>query len=157
MTEKSESNEWYLPKSLFIKYCKLVNLRPKPDVAATKKYHLCEYYFTEEDDALKQEWLIKAGTKKTGIWVNPPLKRMMTKKFVNKACQQWIKHNLNILMIIPTGVISRKYFRNIWKLFKRGYFVDIIPIDRPHFIHNGEIGDQARNDYILLVFRKRYI
>lgn len=155
MTEKEKHDEWYTKKELYREICKMFNITPKLDVAATNAYHLCEFYFTKEDNALNHEWLI-FETNKTGVWMNPPLLKGATKKFINKACQQWIKHNINIICLVPAGVISRKYFKPIWKLFKRGYFVDIEPIGRPQFLDHGkENGSQARNDYIVLVFKKR--
>lgn len=152
----SESDEWYYPKLEYIKLCKKYKINPKLDVAATNKYHLCQYYFTKKDDALKQEWLIKAGTKKTGAWVNPPLRKGMTKAFILKAHEQWSRHNINILMIVPAGVISRQYFQPIWKLFKDG-MIELDPISpRPRFLFKGEKTKySARNDYISLFFKKR--
>ena len=154
-TKQSNSEEWHTPKALFKMCCILADIRPKLDVAATSRNHFCQYYFTKEDDALKKDWLIKAGTKKTGIWCNAPGKQVQ--KFVNRATQQWLDHNLNIIMLIPVNTITNGGFENVWNLFQNRY-IDIIPLFgiRPKFLLEGkEQKWQSRNGYILLVFRKR--
>lgn len=160
-TEQSLSDEWHTPKDLYKYICRLTGLNPRLDVAATASNSRCKYYFTKKDNALKQEWLIKAGTKKTGVWCNPPGKYVQ--KMVNKATQQWIEKNLNILMLIPANTITNREFEGVWTLFQNGY-VDIIPLFgiRPKFLLEGEVvldkkgkPQGARNGFIVLVFRKR--
>ncbi len=134
----------------------MVRITPKLDVSATDRYHLGQYYFTKEDNALEQEWLIKAGTKKTGVWMNPPNSKC--KDFVLKALEQWKKHNINIIALIPSATISRRYFKEIWDTFRlsEGLLIDIIPIPRPNFLYKGQenVGS-ARNDYMVVLFKKR--
>lgn len=157
MTEKSDSDEWYTRKDLYLEICRMVKITPRLDVAATDRYHLCKYYFTKEDDALIKEWLIKACTKKTGIWMNPPNKQCAA--FMTKALQQWKKHNINIICLIPSATISRRYFKEIWDTFRlsEGLLIDIIPIPRPNFLYKGQEGKgSARNDYMVVVFKKQH-
>lgn len=65
---------------------------------------------------------------------------------------------MNLVMLLPAGVISRKYFKPIWDQFKNSYMttIDIEPVrPRPSFLYMGNpVEDQARNDYIT-VFLKR--
>lgn len=49
------------------------------DVAAAEWNHKCDRYYTEEDDALKQNWDAKAG------WCNPPYSATVIEAFVRKA------------------------------------------------------------------------
>jgi len=151
-SDKSKSDEHYTPKSLYRKLCILANLTPRLDVAATIRYHLCKYFFTKEDDALKQEWLIKAGTKKTGIFCNPPQSK--ASKFITKAAEQYNKHNLNIMMLIPIhSTITKAGIQHIWNDSN----VEMYPVyPTPKFIFNGEISKfSSRNRYCLCVWRKK--
>lgn len=150
-SEISLSSEHYTPKDLYIKLCAEEKITPRLDVAATDNYHLCQYYFTKEDDALKQEWLIKSGTKKTGIWCNPP--NPLTQKFIEKADEQWFKYNLNILMLIPiNATVTRNGQKYIWN----NPFVKIRPVlPTPRFIFNGVQQQSARNRYCLVRWNKR--
>lgn len=149
LTKKSGSNEWYYPRSEYIKLCEKHEIYPIIDVAATKKYHLCADYFTKKDDALTKEWLDTS-------WMNPPLGKGMTKKFITKAYEQWWKHNIDILAIVPTGVISRQYFKPLWSNFMQKKGIIIYPMDRPKFMYEGKkVEESARNDYITLVFKNK--
>lgn len=154
-------DEWYTPKELYLYICKFLKLTPKLDVCATKDYHLCEYFFTKEDDALKRDWLIKAGTKKTSVWCNPPGSQIQ--EFIDKAHEQWIKHDINIIMLIPTNSISNKGFEKIWNTFLNYTNIQIYPLFgvRPRFLDGRENPSKpkvpklgSRNGYIVLVFRK---
>ncbi len=147
MTNKSNSNEWYYPEIEFVKLCYKHEIYPILDVAATKKYHLCDKYFTKKDDALTKEWLDDS-------WMNPPLGKGMTMKFIVKAYEQWKKHSIDILAIVPAGVISRQYFKPLWSDFISNKGIIVYPMDRPKFLYHGKkIEESARNDYITLVFK----
>ena len=49
--------------------------------------------------------------KKHIYFVNPPYSK--AKKFVLYACDQHIKHNTRIIMLVKTSVISTKYFKKV--------------------------------------------
>jgi hypothetical protein len=147
--EKEKHDEWYTTKKLYDELCTRYVIYPKLDVSAAKDHHMCNRYFTKEDDALTKQWV-------SDFWMNPPLLGGKTKKFTLYAREQWNKWNVNGLCIIPAGVISRQWFRPIWDEFMidKNPFID--PIKRPTFLEYGnEVDNQARNDYIALVFRKR--
>ncbi len=150
-SEISLSDEHYTPKELAWSLFKKYKITPKLDVAATHDYHLCQYYFTKEDDALKQEWLIKAGTKKTGVFCNPP--NSLTQKFIVKAHEQWKKYNINILLLIPiNSTVTKNGEKYIWNEES----VEIHPVlPTPRFIHNGIQMKNARNRYCVVIFRKQ--
>lgn len=156
MTKESESNEWLTDRELFDKLCSTYDIYPTLDAAATRKNTLCRNFIDKREDALKANW--HDGQFRYGdVWCSPPLNKGMCKKFVLKAEQEWRRHNMNIMMPLPIGVCSRKYFRHLWEDFKSsfGKTIDIDPIDRPKFSLNGKKKASARNDYMVLIFRKQ--
>lgn len=111
----NDSNEWALPKKLFEGICNDTNLSPLLDVAATENNTKCEKFFTKEDNALEQEWLV-SGEKVT-VYCNPPMAHKAgeptgKKMFFKKAFQQWKKHNITILFILTSDAYTTSYF---WK------------------------------------------
>lgn len=147
-------DEWYTQVVDYDNFCNTYNIRPYLDVAASKESHMCEHYYTKEDDALTKQFL-------EDFWLNPPLLKGLTKKFTLYAVEQAFKNKVNGLCLIPAGVIARQWFRPIWHRFVQNLkdgnnkvFID--PINRPSFHdHGAPIGQQARNDYIMLVLRGR--
>lgn len=145
----SKNDNWWTKWDDYHRWCKIANVQPRLDVCADNESSKCDEYITKEQDALSRDWITEHGV--VDVWCNPPLSK--TKAFMLKAKEQWEKHGMNILMVVPTGVISRKYFRELWYIFKAGR-IDIIPIDRPKFLENGkESRFQAHNDYILILFK----
>ena len=149
-------DEWYTRVELFKELCTRYAIFPKMDVAANDTNHMCDDYFTESDNALEQEWVIGESHYFPGdLWMNPPLLKGNTKRFVLKAYEQWQRYNMNILSIVPSGVISRNWFRPLWDNFITKGGITIDPIKRPSFLdHGDEPKFAARNDYIALIFRK---
>ena len=60
----SKSNEWETPIDFFKKYDNIFHF--DIDVASTDSNHLCEKYWTINDNALTKDW---AGMT---CWMNPP-------------------------------------------------------------------------------------
>jgi len=146
-------DEWYTDPELYLELCEKYQIYPEIDIAAHDDSHMCDIYKTKEHDTLNTEWVLIEG-ETNDIWMNPPLLGGLTKKFVLKAEEQWMKHNMNILAIVPAGVIARQWFRHLWWMFVRNEGVEIEPINRPKFLDHGEVvKNQARNDYIVLIFR----
>ena len=95
----SKSNEWQTPPELF-------NLLDNEfhfglDVAATKENARCKAYFTQENNALTQDWA-------KSNFCNPPYGRLIG-KFVKKAYEESIKGNLTCLLI-PARVETNYFF-----------------------------------------------
>jgi len=143
-------DEWYTQKKNFNTWCQEYQIHPTLDVSASHDWHMCDRYFTKEIDGLAQKW-------GEDFWMNPPLLAGLTKKFTLYAVRQAFENEVNGLCLIPAGVISRQWFRPIWHLFRENHFKVLIdPINRPSFHDHGKpIGQQARNDYIMLVLRGR--
>ena len=155
MTEASDSNEWWYPDEDYRDLCDQFKIIPMIDVAANAKNSKCLVHF---EDALDIGWNVKNQytNRIMDLWMNPPLGKGMTEKFVRKAYNEWIRHGMGILSILPAGVISRKYFKQIWDSFKLGEDVDIEPIrPRPKFLLEGKKTKwSARNDYITVHFKR---
>ena len=137
---KSKSDEWWTPDDLFKEICEMVKIKPECDYAATKENRKCEFFM---DDSLNSEWVYDG-------WLNPP--NSMTKQFMDKALDEWTSNNINIICLIPSACISRRYFQPIWQTFHISHdLIDIIPIPRPDFWFEGkkEKGS-ARNDTVEL-------
>jgi site-specific DNA-methyltransferase (adenine-specific) len=66
------------------------------DAAADKDSALCARYYTEEKDALKQDWVKDA----TIAFCNPPYGRMIG-KFVAKAYTETLRTELTVVLLIP--------------------------------------------------------
>ncbi len=88
----SKSNEWETPIWLFNKLNEEFNFYC--DVAATKNNHLCEYYFTEEENSLLQDWSIYKN-----CFCNPPYGKLIS-KFIQKGYEESLK-GCNVVFLIP--------------------------------------------------------
>jgi len=166
-SEKSKSGDWWTPDHLYESICRMTGIFPQLDVAADAESRKCINYFSEQYDALNQDWIltnISTNTtkknilkEKTDVWCNPPGDKVQ--KFVDKALEQWTKWDINIVMLIPVNTITNKNFENVWKLAMSENTIDIIPLfgQRPNFLLNGKLDTKygSRNGYIVLVFRKR--
>ena len=78
------------------------------DVAASHHNHLCDRYFTIDDDALTKNWIIdELSPYDYSVWCNPPYSE--TGKWVEKAATEGIKCQSTIVMIVPADT-STKWF-----------------------------------------------
>lgn len=158
----SDSYEWWTTWDLFKQIESQYKLNFRLDAAACHASHKCEFYITKEMDALKTDWVVWDPDHSyyaiVDTFLNPPLGKTLTKQFVLRGFEQWKKYNMNLVMLLPAGVISRQYFKPIWDTFKNSYTttVDIEPVrPRPSFLYEGKpVKDQARNDYITVYFKR---
>jgi len=149
MTSKKDSDEWGTPPELFRFICKMTGTLPLLDVACTSNNCITNRMLP--GDALLYEW-------QTGdhcdVWCNAPGTKIS--KFVKRAVDQWIRHNINIVMLIPVNTISNKSFQIVWDFMKADK-IDIFPLFgiRPHFLWNNQESDYgSRNGYIVVHFKK---
>ena len=160
----SQSDEWATVPELFQELCHMYGFIPYLDVSASINNTKCYWYFTECTNALERDWKLIPlqcywkrdyslydGLKilKTDIWCNPPHSK--TKAFVLKAHEQWQKHNLNIMMLVPVGTTFRNYFQPIRDDVE---VHKVLP--RPSFIHESTTkATRARQDYVVIIWRKK--
>lgn len=153
-SKKSASDEHWTPDDIVKLAEDKFDLKFNFDVAATEENKKCDNFLTKEDNALEQDWILDYGD--TVVWCNPPGSKVQA--FVNKAFDEWRKHNITICMLIPTNTISNKEFEIIWNSSK--IYPDYIQIHplfgiRPRFLYKGEEPDYpSRNGYIFLIFNK---
>ena len=108
-----------------IKYNKLLEKLFKDFLNGKKlKYHrqLINFYIQKREDALKVDWnfanscmkdiLYKLNVSrqilsKPVCFCNPPHSK--SKLFVEQAYNQWLNHNLDIVMLLPVNVLGSEY------------------------------------------------
>lgn len=150
------SDEWGTPDWVYDQLCEAYDIHPTIDLAANSMNTMCFHYFDIEDDALSREWntcscdFPPEEDLNDDRWLNGP--HSLTKQFVIKAHEQWLKHNINILMIIPANSICTKYAEK----YIHGS-AEYHPIFfRPRFLRDGvPAKDPARNSYFVVIWRKR--
>jgi len=144
-TELSLSDEWETPKELYNHLCMKYKLNPKLDVACTSDNCITGRMLPL--DSLIIDW--NTGDK-CDVWCNPP--HTLNEDFVKKAYEQWQKHNINIMMILPANSLCTNYAEQ----WIEGY-AEYYPINRSYcnFLHDGKVMDRARNGYFVVIWRKR--
>lgn len=86
----SVKSEWETPQPLFDKLNEQYHFTL--DACATQKNAKCARYFTQEDDALQQEW--------TGrIFMNPPYGKGQTARWVKKAYESSLQGAFVVCLI----------------------------------------------------------
>ena len=138
-SEASLSDEYETPDYLIAELASQYGIFPKLDVACNGYNQKCKLSLM---DGLEEEW-------NYDVWCNPP--HSLTKEFVLKADEQWNKHNLNIMMIIPANALTAKYFHKVI------HNVEYYPIKgRITFLVDGSPSKYpARNGYFVIIWRKR--
>lgn len=114
------SNIWGTPHFLYDHYNELYGF--KLDAAASDDNHLCDKYYTEETNALVQEWEVSN-------WLNCPYSpNTLQKQFIHKAVTEACKDRTTVCLI-PSRTETK-----IWQEFVFPLASDIIFIDeRIHF------------------------
>ena len=147
-SEASLSDEYETPDDVFNSLCEKYNMFPKLDVCADFTNTKCKIF---HGDSLNTEWYIRDENHIITLvdaWCNPP--QTKCKEFVLKANEQWKRHNINIMMIIPANVLTTKYFYTVIDN------VEYHPIKgRITFLFDGKISKfPARNGYFVVIWRK---
>ena len=90
-------------------------------------------------------------TRFADVWCNPPHSK--TEKFVRKAVQQWAKHNISIMMIIPANSICTKYAEQCIEPHAEYHPIFF----RPKFLRDGVASkDPSRNSYFVVIWRRTW-
>ena len=146
-SELSLSDEWETPKELYDHLCEKYKIHPQLDVCCNKQNKKCDYGIF--DNALERDWIVPYDFEVDIIWCNPP--HSLNKEFVKRAYDQWVKHNITIMMILPANTLCTNYAEN-WI----SPFAEYHPINRGFckFLHEGKALDHSRNGYFVIIWRK---
>jgi len=93
-TPPEHRDSWQTPPEIFAALNR--DFRFVADVAASAQNHLLPVYFTEQDDALAQDWAVKLPIGVT--WCNPPYSDITP--WVNKAVEECRK-GIGTVMLVP--------------------------------------------------------
>jgi len=96
----SRSNEWETPQDFFDSLNAEFGFTL--DVCASEENHKCQFYYTKDDDGLRQPW---SGT----VWCNPPYGRGIG-KWVEKAA----KADCTVVMLIPARTDTKWFHEFIY-------------------------------------------
>ena len=98
--QKSNSDEWGTPVSLFIGACVEFNITPYLDVCATFRNTKCPRFFNKEFDALKQNW-------DEDFFMNPPFSK--AKFWIQKAFEEHRKFNVNGIAVLAARTDTKAW------------------------------------------------
>lgn len=99
-----KSDEWSTPAHIFQKLDDEFHFDLDP--CATDDNHLCEKYFTKEQDGLSQDW---GGC---SVFCNPPYSNI--KSWVEKAWKEGHKNNTVVVLLIPSRTDTRWFHDYIY-------------------------------------------
>lgn len=97
----SNSDEWKTPLELYTRLNKRYKFTLDP--CATKENHLCDKYYTKEENGLCKSW--KGET----VFVNPPYSEI--KLWVEKCYKEYETNGTTVVMLIPSRTDTR-YFHD---------------------------------------------
>ena len=100
----NNSDTWETPQDLFDKLNKEFDFTL--DVCATKESAKCKNYFTEEDNALIQDWSNNV------CFMNPPYSRIQD-EFVKKAKEESDKGAF-VICLLPARTDTKRFHNYIW-------------------------------------------
>lgn len=89
--QRSNTDEWGTPISLFIGACVEFGITPYLDVCATIANTKCPKFFNKENNGLMQEW-------NEDFWMNPPFSN--AKIWIQKAFEEHRKFNVNGIALL---------------------------------------------------------
>lgn len=128
------------------------------DVCASKHNTKHERYFTEEQDALLQDWIEFACKERCNgvIWCNPPYSRGQKKRFIAKGihfAENVKSEGAGVIMLLPADT-SAAWFS---ECIKHAKTIAFICNGRISFINNstGERSDGNNAGSVLVLFAKR--
>ena len=134
-------DEWETPKEFFDDLCEKYSINPRLDPCATSANRKCLLFFTEEENGLRQDW-------EHDVWCNPP--HTMTGDFVRKAHEEWLKNNINIMILVPANTVSTIWWHDCVENVTEYHAIK----GRIRFIRDGKPSKfVSRNSYILIIYR----
>jgi len=97
-TGVKQQDKWETPPEVFEQLNEEFNFTL--DAAAETETTLCDYYFTEDDDALYQDWNNQV------VFCNPPYSKL--KEFAHKANEE-AKKGATVVMLVPARTDTRAF------------------------------------------------
>lgn len=166
-TKKEDRDLWATPNEIYngaLRYFVAKRLlSPEAlyvgDVCASKHNAKHECFWSEADDALSQDWVNFATSKRANavLWCNPPYSRGSKEQFIAKAIDfaERIKLPGAVIMLLPNDT-SAKWFSEVVKNAKAVVF---ICNGRINFINNatGERGGGNNAGSILALFARKEV
>lgn len=152
------SDEWWIKQKTYDDLCIKYHVRPLLDAAATKDNSKCLVFISKQQNALKEEWAVANlyGDGYGDVYCNPPNSELSS--FIVRAHDQWRKHNMTIMMIMPCSAFGTFTFNGyVWELYKKGESIEIDPmLPRPEFLLEGkDMPNGNRNSYMVVVWRHK--
>ena len=154
MQQSIVDDDFWTPLDLYERLCKLYNIKPELDVAASQQNTKCDNFLT---NALFEEWYTLVGgghnIRLVDVWCNPP--HSLTEEFIRRADSQHKKYNINIMMIVPSNTESTK----VWSELIENDHYDLVENHRvegrPRFLQHGNTKTKfsSRNAYRVLIWR----
>lgn len=124
-TPESIRDLWRTPKEVFEFYDRRFAFNI--DMAASKDNHLCDYYITQEDDALLHstfdETLDQVGADQHldgVVWCNPPYSKLMP--WVAMVAEYTETYRVPIVMLLPADT-SVKWFKYAFEYCTECHFI----------------------------------
>lgn len=117
------SNDWETPDFLFQFLNKTYEF--DIDLAASHENHKCARYYTEEDNALIQEW-------RGSGFLNPPYSHPLQGQFIRKAAMEAEKLYGQTILLIPSRTDTEAWHEYIFKRASRVVFIE----GRLHFSYH---------------------
>ena len=150
-TVEEDNDNYETPDRLYNDLCLKYQIAPRLDICADDINKKCGHFISKKQNALFTEWLLNG--KAVDVWANPPGSIQLD--FIARAEAQYLKYNINILMILPTRVMGTP----IWDKFieddynrKREYHRIT---GRPTFLKNGKKTKwSAMHAYVCVIWRK---
>ena len=147
-TVEEDDDNYETPRELFRELCIKYGIEPITDVCADSNNSKCVNWITKEENALLTEWNTTSKAPHD-IWANPPGSLQL--KFIERAESQYLKHNINILMIVPANCVSTEVWHRLIEDKREYHAVK----GRPVFLKNGrKTKFPSRNSYVCIVWRR---
>lgn len=100
----SNSDEWETPRELYTSLNKRFKFTLDP--CSTKENHLCNKYYTKEENGLCKSW--KGET----VFVNPPYSKI--KQWVEKCYKEYETNGTTVVLLIPSRTDTRYFHEYIY-------------------------------------------
>lgn len=136
----SATDEWETPQDLFDELDREFSFNL--DVCATHNNAKCIWFFTRQDDGLKQDW---TGTWTGACWMNPPYGRKII-NWVKKAYEESLQGS-TVVCLLPART-DTKWFHDYCKKGEIRFLKG-----RLYFMHNGKKTDRAPFPSMVVIFR----